>query len=267
MIPIQERYRREHNRCYKAILRWQWRRAGMDAPIVLMVHGFLPSREQCSSAFQLTALSFEKILSHLIEKGWHALTYAELRTKLIMGTIEKKEFHLTFDDVYDTVYTEALPILERLHVPFTIFVTKNLVGTRDAKDGRKMITREHLQELLKSPLCNVGCHGIDHVHFKDYTKTQMQQICLENRQWLIDEFNIFSDSFAFPFGRWQDINKWNIRYLADCGFELGFSALEGTLFSAHKTGLHFLPRVNVSETFVEKFIHHQPLKWKDCEGR
>lgn len=267
MISFQERYRREHNRWYKAVLRWQWRRAGLDAPIVLMVHGFMPSIEQCSSAFQLTALSFEKLLSYLIANGWSALTYEELRSKLYKGNLKRKEFHLTFDDVYDTVYTEALPILEKLQIPFTIFVTKNLVGAQDAKDGRKMITLEHLQELLKSPLCNVGCHGIDHVKFRKYTDSEMRMACAENKQWLIDEFGIISSCFAFPYGRWQEVARRNIRCLADCGFSVGFSALEGTLLSADFTGRHFLPRVNVSETFVEKFTSGKPLKWKDCEGR
>ena len=269
MVNIQERRRREHNRLYKARLRWQWRRVGMDAPIVLMVHGFVPSKEQCTSAFHLTAESFEKLLTIMLEEGWHAMSEAKLRRVVLNGVAgsgERKHFYVTFDDVYDTVYTEALPILRRLQVPFTIFVTKNLVG-RVGHDGRPWITMEHLRELAKEPLCTIGCHGVNHVQFRTYSEPEMREVCAANKQWLIDEFHIFADTFAFPYGRWQDVDRWNIRYLSAYGFTYAFSALEGTLLSKHTTGIQFLPRVNVSETFVEKFINHQFPKWKDCEGR
>lgn len=272
MIPIQERLRREHNRLYKARLRRQWRRAGVDAPIVLMVHGFVPSREQCTSAFHLTAASFEKLLTTMLTEGWHAMSEAELRVLVLSESshlsllTSHRSFYLTFDDVYDTVYTEALPVLRKLQIPFTIFVTKNLVG-RVGHDERPWITMGHLRELAKEPLCTIGCHGVDHVQFRTYLESEMRQVCAANKQWLIDEFHIFADTFAFPYGRWQDVDRWNIRYLSAYGFTYAFSALEGTLLSKHTTGIHFLPRVNVSETFVEKFLNHQFPKWKDCEGR
>lgn len=268
MVNIQERLRREHNRLYKAQLRWQWRRAGLDAPTVLMVHGFQPTKKLCTSAFHLTVESFEKLLTTMLAEGWHAMTEAELRHFVLSdegGAM--KHFYLTFDDVYDTVYTEALPILRKLQIPFTVFVAKDLVDTDDICDGRPLITMEHLRELAKEPLCTIGCHGTEHVQFSTYSEPEMRQACAANKQWLIDEFRILADTFAFPYGRWQDINRWNIHYLAAYGFTYAFSALEGTLLSKHTTGIHFLPRVNVSETFVEKFLNHQFPKWKDCEGR
>lgn len=272
MVNIEERLRREHNRFYKARLRWQWRKVGMDAPIVLMVHGFQPAKDQCTSAFHLTAESFEKLLTSMLAEGWHAMSEAELRRFVLSGSsllssLTSHHFYLTFDDVYDSVYTDALPILRKLQIPFTIFVAKDLVDTDDICDGRPLITMEHLRELAKEPLCTIGCHGTAHVQFRAYSEPQMREVCAKEKQWLMDEFHIVADTFAFPYGRWQDINRWNIRYLSAYGFTYAFSALEGTLLSKYTTGIHFLPRVNVSETFVEKFINHQFPKWKDCEGR
>lgn len=280
MTSIQERLKREHNRLYKARLRWQWRRAGLDAPAVLMVHGFQPTKKLCTSAFHLTVESFEKLLTTMLAEGWHAMTEAELRHFVLsderlamsgsspLSTLHTlRQFYLTFDDVYDTVYTEALPILRKLQIPFTVFVAKDLVDTDDICDGRPLITMEHLQELAKEPLCTIGCHGTAHVQFRTYSESEMREVCAREKQWMMDEFHTVADTFAFPFGRWQDINRWNIRYLSAYGFTYAFSALEGTLLSKDTTGIHFLPRVNVSETFVVKFLNHQFPKWKDCEGR
>lgn len=276
MITISERIRREHNRLYKAILRWQWKKAGMDAPIVLMVHGFQPSKQDCLSPFQLSTGSFESLITHFIHEGWHAMTYEELTrlTHQIVSQQEickndalKKRFYLTFDDVFDTVYTDALPILRKNQIPFTIFVTQNLIGKHNVSDNRLFLTEEHLCELAKEPLCTIGCHGVEHVQFKQYSEMEMTQACDDEKNWLKDKFDADANCFAFPYGRWQDVNKWNIDKLCDLGFHLGFSAIEGTLLSAKFSTLFFLPRVNVSETFVEKFISGISLDWKDCEGR
>jgi len=51
------------------------------------------------------------------------------------------------------------------------------------------------------------------------------------------------------------------------GYKMVFSAIEGTLQSSWFTGIYFLPRVNVSEKFVEKFTAGKFPKFKDCEGR
>jgi len=267
MVSLKVRFTREYNRIYKAFMRWQWRKEGMAAPIVLMVHGFVPSKDQCSSAFHLTADSFEKLLTMMQIEGWHAMNYEELKKRMASNRLEKKMFYLTFDDVYDTVYTEAYPILEKLQIPFTIFITQNLVGKCDSKDKRPFITKVHLQKLVQSELCTIGCHGINHRQFRYLHKEEMTQYCIEEQNWLRNEYGVEAKCLAFPFGRWQDVARWNLLLLRELGFEMGFSAIEGTLASYRTSGRYFLPRVNVSETFVEKFINHQPLKWKDCEGR
>lgn len=48
---------------------------------------------------------------------------------------------------------------------------------------------------------------------------------------------------------------------------MAFSAIEGTLNAKWFTGRYFLPRVNVSERFVEKFTVGKFPSFKDCEGR
>lgn len=261
MIPLSLRIIREHNRIYKVWMRLLWRLHGRQSPMVLMVHGFKPSKEDCKSAFEMTCGSFRKMLEFLINNGWHAMTWTELLEMIEMRTWKNRCFYVTFDDIYDTVYLEAYPILKRLKIPFTAFVTKDLVGQPS------YITKEHLMELSKDPLCRIGVHGLQHKVFRNLTEEEMDEQCRGDRGWLEQQFGIKADSFAFPYGRIVEVSGQNRCQIQNMGFKLAFSAIEGTLRSAWFTGKWFLPRVNMSEKFVERFMSGEFPRFKDCEGR
>ena len=261
MISPKLRCIREHNRVYKCWMRLLWHLNGMQSPMVLMVHGFKATKAECESSFEMTGASFEYLMNHLMDNGWHAMSYDELKQMVETRQWKQKHFYLTFDDTYDTVYTEAYAILKRLNIPFTMFVTKGLVGRTD------FITMEHLKELAKDPLCTIGCHGLDHKVFRDFTAEEMTRQCREEKEWLEQTLDIKVDSFAFPYGRIVEVSNSNRRQIAKMDFSLAFSAIEGTLRSEWWTGKHYLPRINVSETFVERFTKGKFLRYKDCEGR
>ena len=261
MISLKLHLIREHNRTYKCWMRLLWQLYGMQSPMVLMAHGFKPTKEDCKSPFEMTAMSFERLMTYLTDNGWHAMTYDELKQMVESRQWKKKHFYLTFDDTYDTVYTEAYPVLKRMNIPFTMFVTKELVGTKD------FITMAHLHELAHEPLCSIGCHGLEHKMFRYFTPEEMDCQCREEKEWLEKTLDIKVDSFAFPYGRVIEVSNHNRRQIARMDFSLAFSAIEGTLRSVWWTGRHFLPRVNVSETFVERFTQGKFLRYKDCEGR
>ena len=78
MISFRQRIIREHNRAFKHWLRLLWRLYGQEAPIVLMVHGFKPTRGECKNAFELTCASFERLMRFFMDNGWKALSQEEL---------------------------------------------------------------------------------------------------------------------------------------------------------------------------------------------
>lgn len=261
MINLKLRLIREHNRIYKCWMRMLWYLCGLESPMVLMVHGFKPAKKECQSAFEMTADSFEYLMQYLLDNDWHAMTYNELHQMVETRQWKKKHFYLTFDDTYDTVYTKAYPILRRLHIPFTMFVTKGLVDTRN------FITMPHLQELSKDSLCTIGCHGLEHKPFRNFSPCEMDRQCNEEKEWLEQTLDIKINSFAFPYGRVVEVSNENRKQIRDMGFSLAFSAIEGTIRSAWWTSNYFLPRVNVSEVFVDRFTQGKHLRYKDCEGR
>lgn len=242
-------------------MRFLWHWYGKDAPIVLMVHGFKSSDVECKGAFMMTGSSFEQLMRFFFTKGWTALTQEELLEKVDRREWQQKCFHLTFDDVYDTVYTEAYPVLKNMQIPFTVFVTKDLV------DSPGFITSEHLWELSRDPLCRIGAHGLQHKVFRNLTAEEMRDQCIGSQAWIEQQFGVKPMAFAFPYGRVIEVSRQNRKQIRNMGFSMAFSALEGTLSATMFSGRWFLPRVNVSETFVERFTTGKRLRYKDCEGR
>lgn len=242
-------------------MRLLWRLAGKDAPVVFMVHGFKPATRDCENAFEMTASSFERLMCFLFEHGWEALRQEDVLKMVTLRSFKQRCFQLTFDDIYDTVYSEAYPILKELNIPFTVFVTKDLV------DKPGYITLEHLKTLSKDPLCRVGTHGLTHSVFRYLNEKEVKEQCSGCRQWLEQTLGVSVDAFAFPYGRVVEVSGRNRRIVKEAGFEIAFSAMEGTVMSSWFTGRWFLPRVNVSEAFVDWFIQGKRIRWKDCEGK
>lgn len=242
---------RLRNRIYKCWMRLLWRIYGMQSPIVLMVHGFKASKTECKNAFEMTASSFERLMNYLIDNGWQAMTYEELKQMVNTRQWKRRCFYVTFDDVYDTVYTEAYPVLKRLNIPFHLFTTKSLVNQPT------YISSSHIKTLSQDALCTIGCHGMEHKVFRNMSEAEVQRQCAA----------IQADSFAFPYGRLVEVSRSNRKQITKFGFSLAFSAIEGTIRSIWWTGKYFLPRVNVSETFVERFTQGKAIRYKDCEGR
>lgn len=246
--PLRTRLLREQNRAYKITLRLLWRLYGIHSPLVFLAHDVGTSEQSLSS--------FKLLLQYLADNNWHAMTEDEL----LNGKWAKKSFYFTFDDIPDSVYTIALPVLKEYNVPFTAFITKDLI------DKTGYITTPHLKALANESLCRLGGHGIDHVVFRHLSDEETLCQCLGVKEWIQSNLGTDYSTFAFPYGGTIEVSQSNRRISHQAGHLMSFSTFEGTLLSSWFTGKYFLPRVNVSERFVEKFTAGKFPNFKDCEG-
>ena len=162
---------------------------------------------------------------------------------------------VTFDDIYDSVYTNAYPVLKANNVPFILFVTPKLIDTIDPWHKHPMITMDHLHEMAKDPLCIFGAHGREHRKFREYNETEVEISMRESKRWLEQTFGKPVDFFAFPYGRRVEVSNTNVRTLSTCDFHCGFSALDGSLKQKWFSGRWFLPRILVDDMYVNSLTH------------
>jgi len=251
MISPRVRLVREHNRIYRYVLKWLWRMQGKDAARVYMFHSVVDKLEEVYSEFAITKETFEKFIRYELERGQKPMDAEMLKKAVDNPGAYKNHFAVTFDDIYDSVYTNAYPVLKALNVPFIIFVTPKLIDTIDTWHKHPMITMEHLKEMAAEPLCIIAAHGIEHTKFRFYTPDEAKQSMKESKMWLEQMFGKKVDFFAFPYGRIVEVSKANIRTMSECDYICGFSALDGSLDQKWFSGRWYLPRILVSEEFVK----------------
>ena len=250
MISLRLRLIREHNRICRSVSKWLWRIQGKDAARVYMFHSVVDTPEQVYSEFAITKESFEQFIHYELERGQKPMDDAMLKNAVDNPDSYKNHFAVTFDDIYDSVFENAYPILKELNVPFIIFVTPKLIDTIDSWHKHPMISMEHLKEMAVDPLCIIGAHGIEHKPFREYNPEEAIASMKGSMEWLEDKFGKQVDFFAFPYGRRIEVSEANISALSTCDYSCGFSALDGSLKQKWFSGRWYLPRILVSEKFV-----------------
>ena len=251
MISLKLRLIREHNRIYCHLLKWLWRIQGKDAPRVYMFHSVVNDSKDVYSEFAITKESFEKFIRFELERGQKPMDAEMLKRAVDNPDAYKNYFAVTFDDIYDSVYQNAYPVLKALNVPFIVFVSPKLIDTIDSWHRHPMITMAHLKEMAADPICIIGAHGVEHKMFRGYNSEQAKQSMMESKNWLEQTFGKPVEFFAFPFGRLVEVSKENIKTLSACDYYCGFSALDGSLKQKWFTGRWYLPRVLVSEEYIK----------------
>lgn len=254
MTPLRIRINREYNRWYKNVLRLFWNIQGKDMPRVYMLHSVVDTIDQVYSQFAITKQSFEHFIEHHAAMGMHAMDAETLYQAIENPNGYKNHFCVSFDDIYDSVYTNAYPILKKHNIPFVVFVTNELVDKIDSWSKQPMITEEHLREMLADPLCILASHGTEHKMFRQYTHKESIKALVESKRILSNKYQRPIELFAFPFGRRVEVSDDAIRCVKEAGYRYGFSALDGSLKQRWLSGKFFLPRVLVGEEYVKKIL-------------
>jgi peptidoglycan/xylan/chitin deacetylase (PgdA/CDA1 family) len=108
----------------------------------------------------------------------------------------RSEVSVTFDDGYRDTLTTAAPVLARLSIPFTAFVTPAHV-----KSGSKLyLTRAQLKELAGMPGAVIGAHGDTHTPLDAKSDAALKAELEDSKKWLEDAVGMAVTSMSYPFG-------------------------------------------------------------------
>lgn len=245
MIPFKLRLIREQNRIYTFILKLI--SSIQRGPNVYIFHDILDNKVDVKSEFAISQASFETFLLRQIKNDKKALTFHQL-TLQIEGKApkDKKTFYVSFDDCNTSVYTKAYPFLKAHHIPFILFITKDLIGKKN------FLTGEQIMILAKDPLCTIGSHAVYHKMFRYLSEAEAAAEFEQSRRYLQQLTGQPIDCFAFPYGRLVEVSCQNLKLLKQTDYKFAFSAIAGHLNQSWLSGKYYLPRVNVDEKLVNR---------------
>lgn len=152
---------------------------------------------------------------------------------------------LTFDDGYRDNYTVAYPMLERLGVPFTVYVTSGFIDDQLSMwwypNQQLGMSSDELQLMDADPLCTIGAHTVSHPKLDTLTREQQYHEIAESKQALEALLGHDIKHFSFPHGAHNDDTLAICRKL---GFRTVVQSWGGPLRRGENP--YPLPRINMT---------------------
>lgn len=194
--------------------------------------------------------NFEEHIKY-VSGNYRVISLHQLVSELKSGTLKRKTAVITFDDGYLDNMTNALPILEKYHVPATIFVTAGIIGKSPWWEGKMRIMNENeLRTLSQNNLIEIGAHTMTHPHLSKQTYDEQERELRESKAILEKAAKKSVDHFAYPFGGENDFNEDSIK-IAKKYYASACVNFYGTVKA--NTDIFKLPRINIGDWRIEKF--------------
>jgi peptidoglycan/xylan/chitin deacetylase (PgdA/CDA1 family) len=178
----------------------------MTAPLVLCYHAV--SRDW-PSTLAVTPEQLDEQLAGLVRRGYRGATFSEL----VRGRDGANRLAVTFDDGCRSVVERALPILDALGLPGTIFVPTDFVGSSEPmrwpgidrwtgtpyEDELRCVTWEQLRG-LRDQGWEIGSHTRSHPHLTDLGDAALRGELVESRERCASELGAPCVALAYPYG-------------------------------------------------------------------
>lgn len=135
---------------------------------------------------------------------------------------------VTFDDGYRDFAEHAVPVLEALGIPATVFVVTE-VAEGAARlywydDPPPTLGWDELGELAQSELFSVGAHSRTHPALERVSDARAWQEISGSRADLEDRLGVPVETFAYPGGRH---GEREINMVREAGYEVGITCMPG----------------------------------------
>ena len=171
-------------------------------PLVLCYHAVSDSWDDVLS---VRPAAFEHQLRIVLRRGYRAATATEAVSR------HGKLAHVTFDDAFTSV-ENALPVLERLRVPATVFACPGF-----AREGRPLDVPELAESARNYPSelatmdwdalrdladrgIEIGSHTVSHAHLPLLTETEIRSELTESRDEIETNIGRPCRFLAYPYG-------------------------------------------------------------------
>ncbi len=174
-----------------------------------------------------TPRQFESFLKYLKDESYKTVSLQSLIQS--SSSFPAKPVVLTFDDTYESVYTQAFPLLKAYGFFATVFILTGYIGKINFWDVNlggctfKHLSWDGILDLHKAGF-EIGSHT---VHHYDLTRIPLKSIRNElerSKKTLEDKIGVEIPFIAFPFGRF---NRRTIDIALEVGYRKGCGAIVG----------------------------------------
>ncbi len=167
---------------------------------------------------------FERDIFFLYEQGYQTITFEQYAEGI---NLPEKPVILTFDDGYQSVLTEAFPVLEKYSFRAVVFMPTAFVGQTNDWDvqfgGQKYIhlNQEELKQLSAAGY-EIASHGRSHRSFTSISVSELRQELVQSKQELESLTGKRVQTVCYPFGCF---NEQVMEMTEQAGYRFGMASL------------------------------------------
>ena len=170
---------------------------------------------------------FSAQLEWFEQREWKFLSATDFLSALNRQcALPEKSVLITFDDAYESLLENALPVLKKFSAPGVVFVPTQFVGNTNLFDnGIEPIERiagwDTLAALEEGGI-TVESHGCSHRGFSSLNSAEIQQELVFSKDAIRKNLGKISRIFAFPYGDFG-VNQMEVdSAIRHAGYEVAF---------------------------------------------
>ncbi len=184
---------------------------------------------------------FEAHIAELTSGSYRVLPLKDVVSALREGrTLPDRSVVLTIDDAYASVFHEAWPRLKAANLPFTLFVSSDVLD-RNYPD---FMTWDQVRQLAAHPNVTIGLHGSKHGHMIEAAPAANLAKIKKAAQRLREELGFAASFFAYPYGEYS---SELVEVARNAGFEAALGQQSGAI--GRTEDVFSLPRFPLSEVY------------------
>lgn len=162
---------------------------------------------------------------------------------------------VNFDDIDQSVFDNAHPILEKYDIPATAFIITGEVGNKNF-NNLKLLSEKNLKKLDDSGLWTFGSHTSKLHHLNDNisllttkSKKEIEDDLSDSISYLKEQNFGFSDIIAYPYGQ---ANGTVNDAMESVGIKYGFTLEEDIV--TPKSNPYYIPRILVNDESFDSLV-------------
>lgn len=203
----------------------QLRQAAEGKRIALMLHSISEPLSPAEASYYLSPKRFRRFMRHFRARGYSSATLKSW----LNNEVPQKHVLLTFDDAYDDLYEELLPlVIEHRLRPVVYLVAGSIGGSNIWDQGdrirvRSLLTLSQIREMQKYGV-EFGSHSLTHSWLPAVPDNQLRRETHDSRLRLEDLLGTEVVSFAYPHG---GVDQRVRSAVVAAGYKLAFTTQPG----------------------------------------
>jgi peptidoglycan/xylan/chitin deacetylase (PgdA/CDA1 family) len=192
--------------------------------------------------------AFRDGMATLQASGHRTLALQEAVECLSRGApFPERSLAITFDDGYESVYSQAFPILQRYGWSATVFLTVGANGPRTGSERlpsveeRSMLSWSEIREMQRGGI-TFGAHTLTHPDLTRLPSARVETEVRDSRAIIEDALGTAVTSFAYPFGRYDRRCRDIVRrhFTCACSDKLGLLHSRSDSYAMERVDVYYL---------------------------